>query len=66
MTSAAFIFTSLKDLPAAASRAARLMDELEELGIVGPSQGAGREREVFFGPEDENPLLRQRDDEEEE
>jgi DNA segregation ATPase FtsK/SpoIIIE, S-DNA-T family len=28
-------------------RAARLMDELEELGIVGPSQGGGREREVL-------------------
>ena len=37
-------------------RAARLMDELEDLGVVGPSVGAGREREVFFGPEDENPL----------
>ena len=34
-------------------RAARLMDELEELGIVGPNQGGGREREVLIGPEDE-------------
>jgi S-DNA-T family DNA segregation ATPase FtsK/SpoIIIE len=34
-------------------RAARLIDELEELGIVGPSQGGGREREVLIGPEDE-------------
>jgi S-DNA-T family DNA segregation ATPase FtsK/SpoIIIE len=42
-------------------RAARLIDELEELGIVGPSQGGGREREVLAGskegeeasPEDE-------------
>jgi S-DNA-T family DNA segregation ATPase FtsK/SpoIIIE len=34
-------------------RAARLMDELEELGIVGPSQGGGREREVLIGPEEE-------------
>jgi DNA segregation ATPase FtsK/SpoIIIE, S-DNA-T family len=35
-------------------RAARLMDELEELGIVGPSQGGGREREVLvqYTPED--------------
>jgi S-DNA-T family DNA segregation ATPase FtsK/SpoIIIE len=36
-------------------RAARLMDELEELGVVGPSQGGGREREVLIGPEDEIP-----------
>ena len=27
-------------------RAARLMDELEDLGIVGPSAGAGRERQT--------------------
>ena len=33
-------------------RAARLMDELEELGVVGPSMGGGREREVVKGPED--------------
>ena len=29
-------------------RAARLMDQLEELGVVGPSQGGGREREVLW------------------
>lgn len=29
-------------------RAARLIDELEELGIVGPSQGGGRERDVLI------------------
>ncbi|MCE1252751.1 MAG: DNA translocase FtsK [Anaerolineae bacterium] len=29
-------------------RAARLIDELEELGVVGPSQGGGREREVLI------------------
>jgi S-DNA-T family DNA segregation ATPase FtsK/SpoIIIE len=34
-------------------RAARLMDELEELGVVGPAQGGGREREVLIGPDDE-------------
>ena len=28
-------------------RAARLIDELEELGVVGPSQGGGRDREVL-------------------
>jgi DNA segregation ATPase FtsK/SpoIIIE, S-DNA-T family len=31
-------------------RAARLLDQLEELGVVGPSQGGGREREVFVEP----------------
>ena len=34
-------------------RAARLLDQLEEMGIVGPSQGGGREREVLIEPEDE-------------
>lgn len=35
-------------------RAARLIDELEELGVVGPSQGGGREREVISDEVDEN------------
>lgn len=39
-------------------RAARLIDQLEEMGIVGPSQGSGKDREVLIGleddPEDEN------------
>jgi S-DNA-T family DNA segregation ATPase FtsK/SpoIIIE len=35
-------------------RAARLIDELEELGIIGPSQGGGREREVLIGKEEES------------
>ena len=34
-------------------RAARLMDELEELGIVGPSLGGGKEREVLVSDEDD-------------
>ena len=34
-------------------RAARLLDQLEELGVVGPSQGGGREREVLIDPGDE-------------
>ena len=34
-------------------RAARLMDELEDLGVVGPAQGGGREREVLELPEDD-------------
>jgi S-DNA-T family DNA segregation ATPase FtsK/SpoIIIE len=34
-------------------RAARLMDQLEDLGVVGPSQGGGREREVLQPPEED-------------
>ena len=34
-------------------RAARLLDQLEEMGVVGPSQGGGREREVLVEPEDD-------------
>ncbi len=34
-------------------RAARLMDELEEMGIVGPSVGSGKDREVLVDPDDE-------------
>ena len=34
-------------------RAARLMDELEEMGIVGPAQTGGREREVLLEDEEE-------------
>jgi S-DNA-T family DNA segregation ATPase FtsK/SpoIIIE len=33
-------------------RAARLLDQLEETGIVGPSQGGGREREILPYDED--------------
>ena len=33
-------------------RAARLMDELEEMGVVGPAQTGGREREVFLDNEE--------------
>lgn len=33
-------------------RAARLLDQLEEMGIVGPSQGGGREREVLVDPDE--------------
>ncbi len=36
-------------------RAARLLDQLEEMGVVGPSQGGGREREVLLGENDELP-----------
>lgn len=33
-------------------RAAHLMDELEEMGIVGPPEGGGKEREVLLDDED--------------
>jgi len=33
-------------------RAARLMDELEEMGVVGPAQTGGREREVMLEDEE--------------
>jgi S-DNA-T family DNA segregation ATPase FtsK/SpoIIIE len=35
-------------------RAARLLDQLEEMGFVGPSLGGGREREVLLEPGEEN------------
>lgn len=34
-------------------RAARLLDQLEDMGIVGPGQGGGRDREVMIDIEDE-------------
>jgi S-DNA-T family DNA segregation ATPase FtsK/SpoIIIE len=34
-------------------RAARLIDELEELGVIGPAQSGGREREVLWSPDDD-------------
>ena len=34
-------------------RAARLLDQLEEMGVVGPSQGGGKERDVLVGPMDD-------------
>ncbi|MBN1230338.1 MAG: hypothetical protein JXA19_00580 [Anaerolineales bacterium] len=38
-------------------RAARLVDELEDLGILGPSQGGGRERDILIDiDEDEDGL----------
>ena len=36
-------------------RAARLVDELEEMGIVGPGQVGGRERDVLLPPEEDEP-----------
>lgn len=34
-------------------RAARLIDELEEMGVVGPAVGSGKDRDVLPGPEDD-------------
>lgn len=34
-------------------RAARLLDQLEEMGVVGPSQGGGRDREVMIDKDDD-------------
>ncbi len=34
-------------------RAARLIDELEEMGVVGPSLGSGKDREVLLDPEED-------------
>jgi S-DNA-T family DNA segregation ATPase FtsK/SpoIIIE len=35
-------------------RAARLVDELEAMGLIGPSEGGGRERDVLINPDDED------------
>jgi S-DNA-T family DNA segregation ATPase FtsK/SpoIIIE len=35
-------------------RAARLLDKLEEAGVVGPSLGGGRDRDVLLTPEGES------------
>ncbi len=44
-------------------RAARLMDELEDLGVVGPSQGSGRERDVLIDEDDDlMEIVSQEDD----
>jgi S-DNA-T family DNA segregation ATPase FtsK/SpoIIIE len=37
-------------------RAARLLDQLEDMEVVGPSQGGGKERDVLLGPLDEDEL----------
>jgi len=34
-------------------RAARLVDQLEEMGVIGASQGGGREREILINTDDE-------------
>jgi S-DNA-T family DNA segregation ATPase FtsK/SpoIIIE len=47
-------------------RAASLIDKLEEQGIIGPAVGGGKEREVFYGPDDDNDPYDHRDEETEE
>ncbi len=34
-------------------RAARLVDQLEEMGVIGPSQGGGKEREILMDMDDD-------------
>lgn len=38
-------------------RAARLLDDLEAKGVVGPSQGGGKDREVLIDPDDDGADL---------
>ncbi len=38
-------------------RAARLMDELEDMGIIGPSVGSGKDREVLVDEDEESETL---------
>jgi S-DNA-T family DNA segregation ATPase FtsK/SpoIIIE len=45
-----------RDLRVGYPRAARLMDELEAMGVVGRAQKGGRTREVLIG-EDDDPLI---------
>jgi len=37
-------------------KAARIIDQMEEMGIIGPPEAAGRLREVLVGPDDEPEL----------
>ncbi len=46
-------------------RAARLIDELEAMGVVGPAMGGGKEREVLLDPEDEEGGDQDEEDEDE-
>ena len=38
-------------------RAARLIDELESMGVIGPLQKGGKEREVLISEDDELPEI---------
>jgi S-DNA-T family DNA segregation ATPase FtsK/SpoIIIE len=46
-------------------RAARLMDELEDLGVVGRAQSGGRTREILIGEEDHPPRTADEQEDEE-
>ena len=37
-------------------RAARLLDQLEDMQVVGPSQGGGKERDVLLGPLEDDEM----------
>ena len=37
-------------------RAARLLDQLEDMEVVGPSQGGGKERDVLLGPLEDDEI----------
>jgi S-DNA-T family DNA segregation ATPase FtsK/SpoIIIE len=37
-------------------KAARIIDQMEEMGIIGPPEAAGRLRQVLVGPDDEAEL----------
>ena len=37
-------------------RAARLVDQLEEMGILGPSQGGGRDREILINTDEDDDI----------
>ncbi len=45
-------------------RAARLMDELEEMGVIGPSVGSGKEREVLLETGEDDTDEQSMDDDE--
>jgi len=46
-------------------RAARLLDQLEEMGVVGPSLGGGKDREVLIDPNDDWEDIKNADEENE-
>lgn len=43
-------------------RAARLLDQLEDMGVVGPSQGGGKDREVLIDPDDDWDVINMGDE----
>ena len=45
-------------------RAASLIDKLEEMGVIGPAVAGGKEREVFYAPDDETDPMEAMDPDE--